>query len=188
MTKNKELSWDNVTQLSQEICRQLTIDQWKPDYIIGLTRGGLAPAVMISYYFEVPMYTLKVSLRDNQLADNESSLWMAEEAFGYVETLVKDETKVAFSDVSKRKKMLIVDDINDSGATFKWIKQDWESNCCGFIAQDTWKEVWGSSVRFATLVNNENSEFKEVNYTAMSINKLEDPVYIVYPWEAWWKR
>ena len=30
---------------------------------------------------------------------------------------------------TKRKKILIVEDINDSGATLQWIKKDWESGC-----------------------------------------------------------
>lgn len=32
---------------------------WKPDYIVGLTRGGLVPAVYLSHYLNVPMETLK---------------------------------------------------------------------------------------------------------------------------------
>jgi hypoxanthine phosphoribosyltransferase len=28
---------------------------WKPDVIVGLTRGGLVPAVMVSHYFEIPL-------------------------------------------------------------------------------------------------------------------------------------
>ena len=64
-----------------EILRKMNQDGWRPDYIVGLTRGGLIPAVMLSHYLEVPMHTLKVSLRDDE-GGPESNLWMAEDAFG----------------------------------------------------------------------------------------------------------
>ena len=48
-----------------DIIRAMNADGWKPDYIVGLTRGGLVPAAMLSHYLEVPMETLKVSLRDS---------------------------------------------------------------------------------------------------------------------------
>ena len=65
------------------ILRQMSKDNWQPDYIVGITRGGLVPAVMISQYLDVKMHTLDVSFRDNDLGP-ESNLWMAEDAFGYV--------------------------------------------------------------------------------------------------------
>ena len=66
------------------IIRSLNDEQWRPDYIVGLTRGGLVPAVMLSQYLNIPMHTLKVSLRDDTESP-ESNLWMAEDAFGYVD-------------------------------------------------------------------------------------------------------
>ena len=31
-----------------EIARQMSEHQWRPDYIVGLTRGGLVPANLLS--------------------------------------------------------------------------------------------------------------------------------------------
>jgi hypoxanthine phosphoribosyltransferase len=169
----------------QELLRQMHQQQWKPDYVVGLTRGGLTPAVMISQYLDVPMHSLKVSLRHGG-EDCESNLWMAEEAFGYVSKEDRGDT-VVHSSQSMRKKILIVDDINDSGATMAWIKDDWESSCAGVVAPDIWQEVWGNSVRFAALVNNEASHFKDINYRAMTVNKNDEPQWIVFPWEEWWR-
>ena len=147
-----------------EIVRQVINSAWKPDYIVGLTRGGLIPAVKISHYLGVPLETLKVSFRDNGTC--ESNTWMAEEAFN-------------------GKKMLFIDDINDSGATLNWIKNDWQSSCPN--TEDTnWETIWHDRVRFATLVHNENSEF-DVDYHSHSINKLDENVWIVFPWENWWR-
>ena len=82
--------------------------------------------------------------------------------------------------------ILIVEDINDSGSTLNWIKEDWESSC--FPDQkDTWNVVWDKNVKFAVLLNNEASSFDGVDYQYESINKLEDPnIWIDFPWESWW--
>jgi xanthine phosphoribosyltransferase len=156
-------------------------DNWKPDYVVGLTRGGLLPAVMISHYLDIPMHTLKVCLRDN--ADTESNCWMAEEAFGYITDEERYKYGNARWDPNKRKKILIVDDINDSGATFQWIKNDWPSGC---MPNETmvWNSIWGENVRFAALVENSCSEF-DTDYASEIIDK--NNVWIQFPWEQWWK-
>jgi hypoxanthine phosphoribosyltransferase len=160
----------------------MQIQNWRPDYVVGLARGGLTPAVMISQYLEVPMHSLKVSLRDG--GDCESNLWMAEEAFGYVDQ-ENQPIQGCRWDPALRQNILIVDDINDSGATFAWIQNDWQSSC---LPRETsaWDRVWNHNVRFAVLVNNETSNFKSVDYAALAVNKLEDPQWIVFPWEQWW--
>ena len=168
--KQQRLTWRDVEQQVQELLRQMHQQQWKPDYVVGLTRGGLTPAVMISQYLNVPMHSLKVSLRHGG-EDCESNLWMAEEAFGY------DDQDPA--------RILIVDDINDSGATMKWIRQDWQSGC--LPNDERWNTIWNDTVRFAVLVNNSASQYQQVDYTAVEINKNDDPQWIVFPWEEWWR-
>ena len=176
-------TWQDVENQTQEILRQLQRDAWMPDYVVGLTRGGLVPANLISQYLECPMETLKVSLRDDN-SSPESNLWMAEEAFGYVP---KDEQILSEFDYAiTAKKILIIDDINDSGATLNWIKQDWMSGC--LPGHERWKGVWGNNVRVATLVDNEASASElNVSYSAVGLNKAEEDSWIVFPWEDWWK-
>jgi hypothetical protein len=49
--------------------------------------------------------------------------------------------------------------------------------------------LWGSNVRIATLYDNESSEcITDVDYSAEVINKFNDPQWIVFPWEEWWRR
>jgi hypoxanthine phosphoribosyltransferase len=169
-----------------EIIRSMARDNWQPDYVVGLTRGGLVPANMLSQYLEVPMETLKVSLRDDNKAP-ESNLWMAEDAFGWIEGGYRGlGGDGAFDYTMHAKKILIVDDINDSGATLNWIREDWREACLPNHVR--WDNVWGNNVRTAVLINNEASEFKDVDYTGLTINKHEDPIWCVFPWEDWWTR
>jgi hypothetical protein len=50
-----------------------------------------------------------------------------------------------------------------------------------------WDSVWNHNVKFATLINNEASDFKDIDYTSLSINKAEEDSWIEFPWEKWWK-
>lgn len=164
-------TWRDVEHHTQEILRQICSDSWRPDYVVGLTRGGLVPANLISQYLGCRMETLKVSLRDD--TECESNLWMAEDAFGH--------------EMEHPKNILIVDDINDTGATLNYIRQDWPSGC--FPDNPRWTQVWGSNVRVAVLVDNESSKSEiPVSYSAVDINKAEQDSWIVFPWEEWWQR
>ncbi len=181
--KKRYIEYQECTGLIQDVSRSITQSSWKPDYVVGITRGGCIPAVYISQYFDIPMYALKVSLRHG-VEDCESNLWMAEEAFGSVPVEEQDSIGSRW-DPSYKANILIVDDINDTGATFNWIKQDWQSGC--FPDNPVWDTVWNKNVRFAVLINNEASKFTDVDYAGMHINKHDDPQWIVYPWEEWWK-
>ena len=151
--------------LVADIARQITLSGWRPDYIVGLVRGGLVPATIMSNALDIPMWALKVSLRDG--GDTETNAWMAEDALGYND---------------KAKNILIVDDINDTGATLDWIIQDWQKSC--LPNSERWKNVWGNNVRFAVLIDNASSKFsRKVDYCGKEINKAERDVWIVYPWE-----
>lgn len=174
-------TYDDVNRWIHHFVREMSSENWKPDYIVGLTRGGLVPALMLSHYLSIPMHTLNVSLRDNADMGPESNLWMAEDAFGYdnnPETTIKCNSAL-------KKKILIVDDINDSGATLNWIKEDWQGGCLPNAVD--WEYVWGNNVRFAVLINNEASEFKSPDYVGKFINKAEKDEWIVFPWENWWE-
>jgi hypoxanthine phosphoribosyltransferase len=99
---------------------------------------------------------------------------MAEDAYGYV-------SNPGPSAGPHHKNILVVDDINDTGATFNWITQDWRAGC---LPDDPkWDNVFGKNVRFATLTENLASDFDKVNYTCHEVNKADEDVWLVYPWE-----
>jgi hypoxanthine phosphoribosyltransferase len=176
MIKKHYYTWTDVENMCVNIVNQMYKDAWRPDYIVGITRGGNVPATIISNMTGIRCEALKVSLRDDN-SESESNCWMSEDAFGYVSD---DADKVTGGPLEK--KILIVDDINDTGATFNWIMQDWQASC---LPDDSkWNRVWGNNVRFATLTDNMASEvLVPISYTCHEINKAEEDVWLVYPWE-----
>lgn len=177
--RNRELQG-----LVNSICRDITNSDWRPDYVVGITRGGLVPAVMISHYLNVRMEALKVSLRDG--GETESNCWMAEDAFGYVPQDERGESGTQ-TDPARRKNILIVDDINDTGATINWIMKDWRSSC--LPDHSAWDVIWGKNVRFAVLFDNLSSKADvSASYWGETINKAEEDVWIDFPYESWWTK
>jgi hypothetical protein len=47
-----------------------------------------------------------------------------------------------------------------------------------------WETIWDQNVRFATLTENLASDFSDVRYTCHEINKAEEDIWLVYPWES----
>lgn len=164
MTERLTLNWQDVQFYVNDILRQIQSSGWRPDLVMGVDRGGLVASTMISHYLEVPHESIKVSLRDNY--QTESLLWAPE-------------------DVINGKKILIVDDINDSGATQGWIKKDWAN---AVLSHHNFVEkYWHKDIRWATLVENESSE-ESSDFVGITINKHENDVWIDFPWESWWSR
>ena len=98
--------------------------------------------MMLSHYLGIKMHTLDVRLRDGD---------------------IKENAKYLKTQMIKGANILIVDDINDTGATFKWIKDDWN------VPNDSTK----SNVKFAALIDNLPSDFV-VEYNGVEINKEEN--------------
>ena len=154
-------SWEDTERMCQSIVNQMYADNWRPDYIVGLTRGGNIPATIISNHTGIRCEALKISLRDDNMSP-EHNCWMSEDAFN-------------------GEKILVIDDINDTGSTFNWLQQDWQASC---LPDDIkWEQIWDNTVRFATLTENLSSEFGQVRYTCHEVNKAEQDVWLVYPWE-----
>ena len=154
-----------INDLVDTIISHMDADGWKPDYIVGLNRGGLVPSVYMSHKMDVPLETLGVSSRFHE--EFETNCWMSEDAFGYdAEPL----------------NILIVDDINNTGASFDWIINDWQSTCRP--GDNRWDTVWGDNVRFAVLVDNLGSDFsRRVDYYGVQIDKRDDNTWLKFPWE-----
>lgn len=75
---------------------------WQPDFVIGIGRGGLVPAVYISHQLNLPMLSIDHSSRVPDFAG---------ELLGKVAEKSSNGTRLLF-----------VDDINDSGGTIQEIR------------------------------------------------------------------
>tara|TARA_S200000501_G_C20645470_1_gene665064 strand:- start:59 stop:511 length:453 start_codon:yes stop_codon:yes gene_type:complete len=130
-----------------EIKEQIKKSSWIPDIILSVNRGGCVPGVYLSHMINVPHKVVDVQLRDNESEPN---------------LMVLDSCINSFSNI------LIIDDINDTGATFNFIRNRIDE-------QDL-------SIFFAVLIDNISSNFK-VDFRGKLINKSEDPSWIIFPWE-----
>ena len=76
--------------------------EWKPDYIIGIGRGGLVPAVFLSHAIGLPTLSVDYSIQVKDFAD---------------EPLVKLAARTR-----EGERLLFLDDINDSGRTITHLR------------------------------------------------------------------
>ena len=84
---------------------------------------------------------------------------------------LNDNSKNEFPFLQKNKPMLIIDDINDTGKTFDLVKKIFKDSDC--------------EIRFASLINNVTSKTK-IDYHGQLVDKSDNPVWYVFPWESWW--
>ena len=141
--------WDEMRRDVNTLCRTITLDKFDPQVIVGLSRGGLTPGVMMSHWFQKPFKPIKASIRD----------------FPDWEEYLPKKTD---------ERVLIVDDICDSGETFIKIQEHLKN------ATDLPVEV-----RFASLWWNNECEFKP-HYYVQDCAKDTNNIWIHFPWEHWW--
>ena len=60
-------SWQDMCSDVNQLCRDIVLDNFKPDVIVGLSRGGLTPGVMMSHWLKKPFKPVKSALRDLSL-------------------------------------------------------------------------------------------------------------------------
>ena len=149
MSNKHWYKWDEMRRDVNALCRHVTLDNFDPQVIVGLSRGGLTPGVMLSHWFKKPFKPIKTSLRD----------------FPEWEDYLPKKTD---------ERVLIVDDICDSGETFIKIKEHIEG------ASELTVEV-----RFASLWWNNECGFKPHYYVQECAKDTED-IWIHFPWEHWW--
>ena len=141
--------WKEMRRDVNTLCREIVLEKFDPDVIVGLSRGGLTPGVMMSHWMEKPFKSIKASLRD----------------FPEWEDYLPRKTD---------ERVLIVDDICDSGETFHKIREHINE-----------RKKDGVDVRFATLWWNNECNF-EPHYYVNEIAKDSTKTWINFCWESWW--
>ena len=141
------------------IAKAITSSGWKPDYIVGIVRGGSVPAVYLSHKLKIPVQMVHWNTRDTtKWVSNESNCWIPE-------------------DIYKGTQVLVVDDIVDGGETIKELLADWQSSINGL------GNLPLQNIRIAAMYYNIAQEVV-VDYCHHTIDRNEDQRWINFPWEA----
>ena len=90
---NKDLEKD-----LSEITRQIAIDDFKPDVIIGPGRGAFVMGVMLSHYYEVPFHGFEWQTRDHEMIKESTRLETILSKYSSDDILLVDEV-LAVGDV-----------------------------------------------------------------------------------------
>jgi xanthine phosphoribosyltransferase len=146
------LSHERFLEEVETIAALVEADSWRPDFLIGIGRGGLVPAAFLSHRLALPLLTVDHST--------------GEPGFGE-ELLAKLAAKIATG-----ARMLIVDDINDSGGTITYLRAAIEA-----------KIDDPSRLRVAVLIHNIRSQAL-AEYHGSEIDRDADKRWYVFPWEA----
>jgi uncharacterized protein len=136
----------------QAVAEALQRDEWRPDYIVGIGRGGLVPAAYLSHRTGISLLSVDYSSGVR----------------GFAEELIE---KLAVA-TGEGRAILLVDDINDSGATIEALRKSLLDH--GAVAD---------RVRVAVLIDNQRSMAK-VDYRSRTIDRSSDKRWFVFPWEA----
>jgi len=108
----KLVTWNDVVDWSKKLARKIVDSGYQPDVIIGIARGGVTPARLLCDYLGVmDLLTIKVEH------------WV--ETAGHLEDAI---VKYPFTVNLEKKKVLLVDDICDTGRSIIVSKEYIERN------------------------------------------------------------
>ena len=132
------LEYDDILSMCHNL--EHDVSKMHPDLIVGITRGGLLPALHLSHALNIPMTVIQWQTRDSNI----------------------NEVKPSIVEALKEKKTVVfVDDINDTGKTFKGIKNSYQGG------------------KYVSLVERTSTIFK----TDAKSLRFDDARWIVFPWE-----
>lgn len=137
------LDYDDILSMCHNL--EHDVSKFKPDVIVGISRGGLLPALHLSHALKVDLVTLRWQTRDASKRDYDLELQEM---------------------IDTGKRVVFVDDINDTGRTFSTISDKYHCD--------------RPNVTFVSLVGKTNSSFQKNAQAALT---LRDQRWIVFPWE-----
>ncbi len=136
----------------ETVARAIEANAWQPDFLVGIGRGGLVPAAYLSHRTGIQMLSVDHSSGEVGFGDELLDKLAAKIGAGF--------------------NMLIVDDINDSGGTIRYLRAAIEA-----------KGADPAGLRVAVLVHNIRSRAK-AEYHGSEIDRDLDKRWYVFPWEA----
>ncbi len=97
------ISHDAFLHDVETVARAVEAAAWRPDFLVGIGRGGLIPAAYLSHRIDIPMLSVDHSSKVFSFGD---------ELLGKLGDQIDGGTNILF-----------VDDINDSGSTIRYIRE-----------------------------------------------------------------
>lgn len=150
MTTLSYIAYDRFVAQVRTLAGRVT--DWNPAFILGIGRGGLVPAVYLSHATTIPLLSVDHSAQVAPFGDDLLTRIAAQTASGT--------------------RILIVDDINDSGRTIAYLRR---------AIRDGGGDM--TALRVAVLIDNIRS-IERVDYRAETIDRDLDQSWFVFPWEA----
>jgi hypoxanthine phosphoribosyltransferase len=151
--KKEEVSWEYYFQLINRLIDIISNKaQEKFDLVVGISRGGVIPALFMSHSWNIPLDVIVTSSYTKE--NKQSKLKIGKPSY------------LCFSDVTKESKILIVDELVDSGKTMKAVV-------------NLYKKKGFKNIRTCVLFYKENSKF-DPDYFAASEEK---DTWIKFPYE-----
>jgi uncharacterized protein len=117
MTERETLTWDDFGRAGRDLAQQVADDGYRPDLILAIARGGLLPAGAVSYALDVKnLHLVNVEFYTG-----------VDERLDLPVMLPPVPQTVDLSGAT----VLIVDDVADTGATLKLVRD----YCEGHVAE-----------------------------------------------------
>ena len=153
------VTWDEYNKKTEELALKVHSDGWVFNQVVCIAKGGLRVGDIFARIFNVPLAILSVESYKGEGVKNEQG------AITFSRDLAKTSPNIG-------SKVLIVDDLADSGITLKK-SIDWLQHFYGFYLDEP--------IRTAVLFHKAVSKFKP-NY---SVDYLEDSPWIHMPYERY---
>lgn len=146
-------TWADIECMMADITQKMSTQNIKPDVVLGPSRGGLAIGTMMSHYFNVPFHGFEWQTRDGKVQNSAQIIHLLSKYNG--------------------KRIVIIDDINDTGRTLQGIHD--------VVCSEGLNE-W---VTYVSLLEKMSSNFS-TQICAKELDEEEGKQWIVFPYEEWW--
>lgn len=106
-TVKKKLNWNQFHEKTKKVSEKITRDGFNPDLIIGILRGGIIPAVLVSVLLKNKnLFAVKCDSYDSDLFERDR---------GRTQPKITQSVETSL----RNKNVLLVDDVSETGASMK---------------------------------------------------------------------
>lgn len=144
----KIIGYDVIEFLTKSLALRFKLNGKDFTHVVGIARGGMIPATIMSYAFDAKLHAYGVKSYENKK-----------------QTTLSVEQDIDFDSLDKDSKILVIDDICDTGNTFDHIKEKIGNRF--------------EMVRYASLFAKKESKHKVDHYGVI----VNSDTWIVFPWE-----